>query len=119
VSRADRPDSFPITIRFKREEDPLYDEILNAPDARQYIKSRLRNTGQLQAIPMAKKDSFERIADSLEAIVDLLRNQPLQINTQGAPQSAEEEQHEPDLPGTDLSRRFSTLIGKALKTNDW
>jgi hypothetical protein len=76
-------------------------------------------TDEVESVNLRRNDSLGRIADSLETIVDLLNNKSPQINSQEVPQSTEEEQHELELPGTDLSRRFSTLIGKTLKANDW
>lgn len=111
--KEDRPGSFPISLRFSKKEDPLYDEILGAPDPRQYIKSRLLGANP----PIKRNDPIERIADSLEAILDLLKNHNLQLVPAAEQHSPKEEKVEP--AGTDLSRKFSSVLNDSLKTKDW
>lgn len=106
--KEDRTGSFPITIRFKRTEDPLYHEILHAPDPRKFIKDRL-----LEQTPLKSTEPLERIAASLEEIVSLLKNEQISFqNKAPEPSQISQIDEEPKLlkQETELSKRFSSIL---------
>jgi hypothetical protein len=116
--KEDRPGSFPLTIRFKRGEDSYYDDLRGAPNPRQFIKSRLLGTAT-PIVDQRWKDPQERIADSLEQIVDLLKNVHISLSHSSTESIAVNDHGEERGRETELSKRFSEILGSALQSRDW
>lgn len=118
MQKEDRPGSFPLTIRFKRGEDPYYNDLRCAPDPRQFIKSRLLSTATSND-HLGRKDPLERIADSLEQIVNLLKSGHIPANFSSTEPMAANAYKEEQGGQTELSKRFSNILGNTLKSRDW
>ncbi|AFM42996.1 hypothetical protein Desaci_4134 [Desulfosporosinus acidiphilus SJ4] len=123
MQKEDRPGSFPLTIRFTREKDTYYDQLLAAPDPRKFIKSRLQDAATPSVNSNYKpRDPLERIADSLEQIVNLLKNGCVPSNhgpIEAAIDNDADNIREEPVYKTELSKRFSNILGDALKSKDW
>lgn len=102
--KEDRPGSFVLTLRFKRGEDPFYDDILKASDPQKFVKSLLGNNNLLQPEP----EPLERISRSLEELVDLLKNKQSTLVQDLKPS----EQLEEHSVHTELSQRFSNVLSR-------